>query len=497
MTIPHPTNHLKLGLHQSARLEQRLVQSPQMIQAMQILQLPALDLSERIDQELGENPFLEVAEPDQDGDDGQAATDQTKASEVPEPDQVVEQDGLDNMLEVLERYERDFGDGRERPSISSEDGDRKYEAMQNAPDEPKTLAEVIMDQITFLSLSERERAVVEYVVWSLDDHGYLQGTPEHVAEELSTELTPPVEPVEIEDALWALRNVTHPGLGAADLQECLLLQLGGEDEGTQLARRLVEDHLPDIEANRLPRIAKATGQSLEDIKEGIALIKTLDPYPGTEFGEARATVIHPDVIVEEIDGDYVVRLDRQHTRELKLNPVYREMLQKAERGDGVREFVKKRLETARWFIDAVQQRQSTLQRIADRVFLHQRDFLARGVSGLHPLRMQEVAEEIGVHISTVSRGVSGKYAQTPRGIFPLKYFFTGGTTKDTGEVAAQATIKERIRELVGKEDPKKPLSDDLIAAKLGELDGIHIARRTVTKYRKALSIPSSTQRRQY
>ena len=167
------------------------------------------------------------------------------------------------------------------------------------------------------------------------------------------------------------------------------------------------------------------------------------------------------------------------------------------RGDGVREWVKKRLESARWFIDAIHQRQSTLQRISEAVFVRQREFLDRGVSGLKPLRMQEVADEIGVHISTVSRGVSGKYAQTPRGIFPMKFFFTGGTAKSTGEVASQVSIKERIRELVAQEDGKKPLSDDQLATLLDERDGIRIARRTVTKYRKALGLPSSSQRRTY
>ncbi|MCP3914184.1 MAG: RNA polymerase factor sigma-54 [bacterium] len=473
-------------------MEQRLVQSPQMIQAMQILQLSALDLQERIEQELIENPFLEVSEPDGADKDAPEAEDPRRKDA-----EAGESDGLENMLDELERYERDFGDGPRTRIASGEDGDKKYEAMQNAQALPETLPEALLRQIALLNSSERERAILEYLIWSLDARGYLHTTYEILANEVSRDLPEPVSVDEIELAIARLRSVTHAAIAARDLRECLLLQLDERGIDQPLVRSLISEHLGDIESNRLPRIAKATGRSIEDIKAGIESIRTLDPIPGAEYGESVTTVITPDVIVEEIDGEYVVRLDRERTPDLTVSPIYRKMLQQAERGDGVREWVKKRLETARWFIDAVQQRQSTLQRIAEAVFVHQRDFLDRGVSGLRPLRMQEVADEVGVHISTVSRGVSGKYAQTSRGIFPLKFFFTGGTAKATGEVTSQISIKERIRELVQDEDSKKPLSDDQLAAKLEESDGIKIARRTVTKYRKALGIASSSQRRTY
>ena len=473
-----------------------------MIQAMQILQLPSLELLGRVEQELIENPFLEVTEGDSSAEGGSegeekgenAALDSSDASESASGP---ETDGLEHMLDELERYERDFGDGSMPRSSSSEDGDRKYEAMQNTPSLPQSLPEALLDQVSFLTLDERERAIIEYLIWSLDEHGYLMTTEEQIAEELSRELQPAVEIEEIEAAAIALRKVTHPGIASHGLRESLLLQLDGNVVDSPLVRALISDHLKDIEANRLPRIAKETGHSIEEIKDGILAIRTLDPSPGADFGEARATVIIPDVIVEEIDGAFVVRLERQREIELGVNPIYRKMLQQAKRGDGVRDWVRKRVESARWFIDAVQQRQSTLKRIADKVFQHQDDFLNRGISGLRPLRMQEVADEIGVHISTISRGVSGKYVQTPRGIFPLKFFFTGGTAKATGEVTSQVSIKERIRELVEKEDKLHPLSDDQLAKQLEEEDGIGIARRTVTKYRKALEIPSSSQRRSY
>ncbi|MEM9801695.1 MAG: RNA polymerase factor sigma-54 [Planctomycetota bacterium] len=535
---------MKLGLHQSARLEQRLIQSPQMIQAMQILQLPLLDLSERIEQELTENPFLEVVEPDRDA----------SSDEAPE----AAGDGAEAMLDFLERIDRDFGDGTNpRPSGTAEDGDKKYEAMLNAPEGAQSFTASILDQLSTLELTERERTVLEYVVWSLDERGYLTETPATLAHELTREVqrtigatssaaAPPaaiapddepaeclaIEPVEapkapangavlvedddpdedlapedmvvtedeVRDALERLRETVHPGLGALDLRECLLLQIPGAGLWNPLMRQLVENHLDDVRANRLPQIARATGRDIEDVKAAIELLQGLDPTPGSGFGDATAEVIHPEVVVELDDDEVVVRLDRERTPQLRLSPMYqtqafRKMLKEGDKDE--REWAKKRLEAASWFIDALAQRQSTLERIANALFRRQKAFLERGKEALKPLRMQEIADEVGVHISTVSRAVAGKYAQTPRGIFPLKFFFTGGTTKSSGEETSQVSIKERIKKIVAAEDAAKPFSDEGIATALEERDGIKIARRTVTKYRKALGIPSSTQRRTY
>ncbi|MEM9383013.1 MAG: RNA polymerase factor sigma-54 [Planctomycetota bacterium] len=539
---------MKLGLHQSARLEQRLIQSPQMIQAMQILQLPLLDLSERIEQELTENPFLEVVEPD---GDAPAPADRAEPT--------ASESGSEAMLDLLERIDRDFGDGTQssRPAPAGDDGDRKYEAMLNAPEGAQSFADAVLDQLGTLELSERERTVLEYVVWSMDERGYLTETPATLAEELTREVqrtlgavpaaaidngaaVAPEEPMagassggpaassngaiapeghdgdlaeddltdgdmvvtedEVRDALERLRETIHPGLGALDLRECLLLQLPGAGLWNPFMRQLVEDHLDDIRANRLPQIVRATGRDIEDVKAAIELIQGLDPAPGAGFGDAAAEVIHPEVIVELDEDEFVVRLDRERTPQLRLSPMYqtkafRTMLKEGDKDE--REWAKKRLEAASWFIDALAQRQSTLERIANALFRRQRAFLDRGKEALKPLRMQEIADEVGVHISTVSRAVAGKYAQTPRGIFPLKFFFTGGTTKSSGEETSQVSIKERIKKIVAAEDSSKPLSDEGIAKALEETDGIKIARRTVTKYRKALGIPSSTQRRTY
>lgn len=463
-------------------MEQRLIQSPQMIQAMQILQLPAIDLLERIDQELNENPLLEKVEDVSDGGERTSEAD-------PETEREFDLGAFEARLTELERYDRDINSRRR---VQSDDVDKKLEALANTPDTPKSLAEAISEELVFTDLDERARDVAEYIVLSLDDRGYLPFTYEEVA----TECEVPGATVEdVQRALYELRKLIHPALGARDLRECLLLQLEHHGFDDPLLRALIETHLDDVTTNRLPRIAKATGRNIEDVKQALDVLRSFDPNPGAGYGGEPAAAIIPDVTVEEVDGNYEVRLNKTRVPTLTLSPQYREYLKLARKGEGDKDWVRKRLESARWFIDAIQQRQSTLQKIADRIFAHQRDFLDQGVRGLHPLRMQEVADEVHVHISTVSRAVSGKYAQTPRGTLPLKYFFTGGTQTQDGDVESQASIKQLIRELIEKEDRNKPLSDDELAARLAEKDKIHIARRTVTKYRKAMAIPSSSQRK--
>lgn len=487
-------------------MDQRLQQSPQMIQAMQILQLSSLDLEERIEQELVENPFLEVADPN--SSESGTGDDEPLDSLSPTAP-VVEEPGVSTLRDEFDRYERDLDDGTRRTRTgSAEDGDKKMEAMANTPDIEKTLAEVLVDELAILDLTPRQRKLAEYLLWSLDDRGWIPEPLEEIAiqcmnpEPGEDPIVPADEPAvtveELREVLEEIRSISHPALGARDLRECLELQLTAMGMGSEpLLKAIVERHLVDVEQNKLPRIAKDAGASIEQVKDALELLRKLEPSPGAGFGGVQADVIHPDVIVEEIDGDYEVRLDRQAAPDLRLSLAYKDILKAAQKGDGVREWVKKRIESARWFLDALQQRKMTLDLIAHAIFKEQRGFLERGVEGLKPLRMQEVADEVGVHISTVSRAVAGKYAQTPRGIFPLKYFFTGGTTTETGEQASQASVKQKIAELVAAEDPSAPLSDEDLGDRLEARDQIRIARRTVTKYRKALGIPASSQRKKF
>ena len=478
---------MKLGLSQHTGMEQRLLQSPQMIQAMQILQLSTLDLEGRVEQELMENPFLEVAEPDIESD----------SPEAPNPDENPADTGYEGMIDMLENYDRELGDGTRVPRADPEAGDRKFEAMNNTPARSQSLGDTLHEHLTFMKLSATDRELAEYLIYSLDSRGYLPDTLEDLAAGYYKRA---VTGEDLLDVLEKLRAVAHPAIGAHDLRECLLLQLEDHPFWDPLVHELVENHLEDITTNRLPRITRATGRSIEEIKNALELIRGLDPYPCHGQSEESAAVIHPDIVVEEEDGEYQVRLPRQRTPGLTVTPNYKSLLRQArEAGDdkAVLEWVRKKLESARWFINAVHQRETTMQRIAEAIFRRQRSFLEEGVSGLVPMRMQEIADEAHVHISTVSRAASGKYAQTPRGIFPLKFFFTSGTVNSEGENESQTSIKDKLRRIVDSEDKTKPYSDDQLAALLADSEGVTIARRTVTKYRRALDIPSSTRRREY
>lgn len=485
---------MRLNLNQSARLDQRLIQSPQMIQAMQILQLSRQELEQRIESELVENPLLELTDPSDPEQEASAGAEESGDTSSTQ-EESAEQRGIEEVLDQLERIERDFGDGTRTAPRNEDAEDRRHAAIQNAPDVPKSLPEALAEELAMFDFDERERAIADHLVWSLDERGFLLGPLADHAPQAG--LDPPATAEDLEAVLVRMRAQIHPALGADSVRQSLLLQLDAQPNQTPLQRALVADHLSDIEANRLPRIARATGRTLEEIQIAIENLRRLDASPASEYGESRATVILPDVIVEEIEGEYNVRLERERQPRLRISRAYRDMLRRARKGDVAEVWLKKRLDTARWFLDAIAMRQSTLERIAKVIFEEQRPFLDRGPAALRPLRMQEVADQVGLHISTISRAVSGKYAQTPRGIYPLRYFFVSGTQRDTGGEASQVSIQERLKTLIEKEDPKKPLSDEALAKLLAEREDISIARRTVTKYRKMLNIPSSSKRRRF
>ena len=478
---------MRLNLNQSARLDQRLIQSPQMIQAMQILQLSGLELEGRIEQELVENPLLELVDP--------TAPPEAEDSQEQNAELSQEEKALLDNFDHIDRLNQDFGDGGPSLPRNEDAEERRSAALQNAPDVPKSLPEALTEEIAMFDFTERERRLAEHLIWSLDERGFLPGPLEEHA--VQAALEPAADEDELTAVLIRMRAQIHPALGAQDLRESLLLQIDALPATNTLQRAIVADHLEDIEANRLPKIARATGRTLEEIQNAIETLKSLDASPASEYGESSAPVILPDVIVEETEGEFVVRLEREHQPKLRISQAYREMLRRSRKGDAEEEWLKKRLEVARWFLDAIAQRQSTLERIANVIFKEQRSFLERGPSGLRALRMQEVADQVDLHISTISRAVSGKYAQTPRGIYPLRYFFVSGTARDTGGEASQVSVQERLKILIEKEDPKKPLSDEHLAKLLAEREDISIARRTVTKYRKMLGIASSSKRRRF
>lgn len=486
---------MRLGLSQHLRTEQRLVQSPQMIQAMQVLQYPLLELMDRIDQELQENACLEVEEKERPETTTETEAANSETTEDPNLETVYEKlenssetDTTFETLELLEQRSSDLGGAR---VSRGEEEDSRIQLLMNTPGPSESLSEHLINQLVLLELDEELHELVELIIYSLDRDGRLVSTAEELAEEAGSSLE------EILEAIHIVQSLDPAGVGATTLEECLLLQMDRMPGAPEIVRTIVQNHLQDLSLNRLPRISRKTGVSIDEIKEAVEFMRShLHPHPGAPYGQVMNQVITPDVIVDEVDGRFEIRIERGGLPELRISSMYRKLLQDTKDDKKGRDYIRKKIESAKWFIDAIAQRQSTIERIARAIVDTQSEFLRKGVRYLKPLRMQDIADEVGVHISTVSRAISGKYIQTPQGIFDMKRFFSAGTRSESGEMVSQQAIKQKTLEIIEKEDKQQPLSDDAIVHLL-EKDGIKIARRTVTKYRKSLGIPSSTQRRTY
>ncbi|MBL8754780.1 MAG: RNA polymerase factor sigma-54 [Planctomycetes bacterium] len=480
---------MRLGLTQSLRAEQRLIQSPQMIQAMQVLQLPLLELKDQIDQELQENVFLERK------DESERNEPQATA---PEPEAPPETNALEERLQREFSGEIDQLESRMEPnwrqrqgSSSADEEDKKFEALNNTPGRTTSLADYLMTQVRTQESDPELIRVIEHVVFSLDEDGRLADTPEMVSQQLLVPL--PLA----EEAVAVVRDLEPAGVGARDLRDCLIMQLGHMTFVPPLTRRLVEHHLDDLAMNKLPKIAKETGASLDEIKECWEFLRVhCNPHPGAEFQPGPATGVVPDVVIEDVDGRFEVKSQRGSLPELTISSVYRNLLQEAKNDPKVYDYLRRKIEAAKWFIEAVHQRQNTIERVANEIVRRQEGFLRHGEQHLKPMKMQDIADAVHVHISTVSRATSGKFIQTPQGIFDMKRFFSSGTMSDAGDMVSQQAVKDTLKQIVDGEDKDNPLSDDQLVDELGKR-GVHIARRTVTKYRKALGIDSSSRRKTF
>jgi len=472
-----PELRIDTGLQQ--RLEQRLKLAPQIIQSIEILQLPTMALEELVHQEMADNPVLEMEEAGVSPDGAPEEPNSAPAEEEPE-------DPI--QREIDEEWREFFGERPRRPD--QEASDRKQQAMLNTAARPVSLQEYVLAQFRLLEVDERTGAAGADIIQNLDDSGYLR-TP---LEELAGGSEGRFSLEDAEEALGLVQTLDPPGVGARDIRECLLLQISpGEND---LARELIEGHLEDVEENRLPQVSKKTGRSIDEIKEAVKFISHLNPRPGAAISGSTAPRIVPDVVVEYTDDGYEVRLEDNYVPNLAISRLYEKLAASKDAAESTRKYLKDKIRSARWLIDAIEQRKTTLYRVACAIVEFQKYFLDCGLSSLRPLRMQEVADEVGVHVSTVSRAIADKYIQTPRGIFPLKYFFTGGITDGGGEGRTWRTVKQEIKDLIEAEDSSDPLSDEEVAEKLEE-KGYSVARRTVAKYRKALGIPSSRRRKSY
>ncbi len=477
---------LELGLN--LKLSQQLRLAPQIIQSIEILQLPAMDLRELIENELQENEALEVVEPAPETY-GENGTERTADQE----DDGSFEDDAEKVLERLDDLagaERGPGQYQSR-GAAQEASDRKLEAMQNAPAYDTGLAEHLARQLEELELDHDVRIAAEAIVYNLADTGLLPCSLAEVSEGMDVPLPPEV----MAAALDVVQSLDPRGVGARDLQECLLLQIRDDSEDAELKRTLLRDHYDDLKRNKLPRVARSLGLEISRLYDVLHSLASLSTRPGGVYSSGPIRYIRPDVVIEWDDGNYSVRLVNDHLPRVGLSHNVRRMLEQSRGDPKVREYLKRKIDSAKWLIEAIAQRQSTLERVVKEIVARQRDYLDFGVNHLRPLKMQEIADILGIHVSTVSRAISDKHAQTPRGIVPLKFFFTGGTENEEGGVESRLSVKERVRDLIDEEDKHSPLSDDEVAERLKERFGLDIARRTVTKYRKALNIPSSRQRR--
>jgi RNA polymerase sigma-54 factor len=504
---------------QQMRLEQRL--TPQLIQSMEILQLPLLALEARIREELESNPVLEEPE-EVPAPEAPVVKDEPQKSEANDAE-AESFDRLDRMSRDLEFDPGDLPYGR---GGGGSDGERdaKMDAMANTA----CRAESLVDQLTHeWALGEADEAVKqagEVLIDWIDEDGYLrresdrnsrhpnEDSPEamplivsrseedteRLMEEIAMSRTPPVDTDVLEEALLLVQRMEPAGVGARDLTECLLIQLDALHDGDPLHSELVRKHLENLAKNRYPAVAKATGRSIEDIKTALGAIAKLNHRPGFLVRPDSVPRISPDIIVDFMeDGDgYTVRLSRGSSPRLRISTRYRQMLQDKTTDPKVRTFIRNRIEAAGAIIDAIHYRRERLLELAKVVVERQREFFDYGPQHMKVLRMRDLATEFECDPSTISRTVDGKYIQSPRGIDPLRMFFTGGAEDRSGVSVSWDSIKAKVREIIDNEDKSQPLSDDEIVKRLGETS-VPIARRTVAKYRAQLGIPSARQRRAY
>jgi len=478
--------------------------APRMIQSMEILQLPIMALQERIQQELQENPVLELKEVSNDETtvDGEAATSPETETEEPasqETELVIDETG-DNELD-FERFEamsRDLEDRyseEHRPSRGGldEEGDKKHDAMQNMPSRPQSLQDYLNEQLSFLDATADQLRLIRFLITHIDEKGFLTVSTEDIARNYDQ----PATLLHVEEALRAVQKLEPAGVGARDLKECLLLQLTPEMPYREAMRVLILNHLDDLEHNRLPIIQRRTGFDLATINKAREALKHLSLRPGARFTTDNIPYVVPDIAVERReDGEYEVRLLDDWTPSIYISRRYLEMYRDKGAGPEAKEFLKRKIQAAQWLMESIEQRRNTLEKVTRAIIQHQRSFLDKGPEYIEPLKMQQIADLVGVHVTTVSRAVDDKWVQTPRGIFSLKRFFGGGTQTTTGEEVAWETIKQKLLEIIEKEDKSNPLSDEELVNKLNE-SGYPVARRTVTKYRKMLKIPSSRQRKDW
>ena len=477
----------------SLRQTQRVVMTPLLQQAIQLLQLSTLELEQVVRKELEENPLLEeLPEETQDVDAEAQGPTEPGAPEMEAPPAPVEPVSKETSSVDGERADElpfdltqaVFDEPEERTPVSTEE--REDLPFENLGRTGTSLDEHLNEQLRWASDDPRTVAIGEAIIGNIDDDGYLRAEEEEIALGMGASVE------EVEQALRMVQGFDPTGVGARSVRECLLLQLTGDSEPDPVSVEIVEKHFEDLERRKYAEIARALKQPLDRVMESVEEIQALEPKPGRRFAVSDQRYIAPDVSIHKVGDEYVVVLNEEGIPRLRVNALYRSLLRRSD-GDA-KQYVEQKIRSAVWLIKSVEQRQRTLRKVTQSLVKFQRDFLDRGVAHLRPLALRDVGEDIGMHESTISRVTTNKYVETPQGLFELKYFFHSGIASDSGEMISSVSIKKNIRDMVAAEDSGKPLSDQEVAQVLRG-QALNIARRTVAKYREELGIMPSHQRR--
>lgn len=475
---------IRLGYDLTIEQAQKLVMTPELIQAIQILQFNTQELDAYVQEQVLVNPVLEQ---EQAGSDNEREHAETVAEDR---NSSAEERRQDEILDWKE-YIRNSSYGDEGYGWSNKDGENKANEYEKYVTNDVTLPEHLMFQFQFAAKNKGCRHVGKYIIESLDENGYMTSTIEEISRATS------VPEKKVREALEIIQSLDPAGVGASNIQECLEIQLRNRNALTDNMCRLIEEHLEDLANNRLGAVAKDMGLSVQEVQSMADIIRTLEPKPGRQFAsEVTTKYIVPDVIVEQIDDDYVVTINDNSVPRLSVSPYYRTLLHQADTDKQLADYLAERVNSANWLIKSIEQRKQTIYNVVTAVVKYQKDFFDYGGKYLKTLTLKDIAEEVGIHESTVSRSINGKYMQCPRGVFEIKHFFSAGVSDRQGGGISSNSIKEFIKEIVEKENPKKPYSDQKMV-EIFENKGIEISRRTIAKYRDEMGILSSSKRKRY
>ncbi|WP_305041239.1 RNA polymerase factor sigma-54 [Geoalkalibacter sp.] len=482
---------MALEIRQQLKLSQQLVMTPQLQQAIKLLQLSRMELIDLVQQELEENPILdegqEIVEERDGAEEPTVATQESGESESFDEIQEVKGDkeGLNDI--DWQTYLEGYNLGGSVADAYEEDDDRP--SYENLLTKKGTLTDHLMWQLNLSRLDDQTRRAAAEIIGNLDEDGFFKATFEEVAAATGTTVG------QVGKALSLVQEFDPTGVAARNLQECLLVQVRMLGMGGTLVEALLRDHIQDLENRRYPAIAKALGVSLDEVLEATRIISNLDPRPGRQYNQEDVQYITADIFVYKIGDEFVVVLNDEGLPSLRINAFYRQAMTNESLVDAkAGEYIQEKLRSAVWLIKSIHQRQRTIYKVTKSIVKFQREFFEKGIDYLKPLVLRDVAEDIEMHESTISRVTTNKYVQTPQGLYELKFFFNSGINTTGGDAIASESVKSRIRDLIAGENPKKPYSDRKIVEIL-EKDNINIARRTVTKYREMLGIGSSTERK--